>query len=332
MAVMVRPFLDQDAGAVLAIANSAVPYDLEGNEHWLRLRRQFDAIRFQRRHYVALERETQQIIGYGAVEQGQPPDRFRLFLLATPERLHVDVGATLYERLMSDLHALGASTVWMREHQQYHDLLSAMRQSGFVQTQLLWDTRLPLAQAHLAPLLPVVEQVAGRGIVINTVMEERSRDPNLAQHLHELYNIAQSDVYQPIDFETFLQRLEQSGIVPQGFFLARQDDAYLGLSALARMEAAPAQAVQLWTGVRPLYRRQGIATALRVCTIEAAQRLGYQTLVTYTDHADPIMLALNEKLGFHRWFGYVTLEKTLEGTNGRIHSAAPSAQFKTFSA
>jgi mycothiol synthase len=332
MEVMLRPFLDQDAAAVLAIANAAVPYDREGNELWMRLRRQFDAIRFQRRHYVALERETQQIIGYGAIEQGQPQPRFRLFLLATSEWLHAGVGAALYKRLMGDLHALGAGIVWMREHQQHHDLLSFMRQSGFVQTQLLWDARLTLAQAQLAPLLPVVEQVAARGIVIDTVMEERRRDPHLVQHLHELYNVAQSDIYQPIGFETFVQRLEQPGIMPQGFFLARQGDEYLGLSVLARMDAAPEQAVQYWTGVRPLFRRQGIATALRICTIEAAQRLGYQTLVTYTDHADPIMLALNEKLGFHRWFGYVTLEKTLEGDNGYNHSAFSFAQFQTFSA
>ena len=311
MAVVLRPFLDQDAGAVLAIANAVIPYDLEGNEHWLRQRRQFNAIRFQRWHYVALERETQQAIGYGAIEQGQPRERFRLFLLATPEHLRAGVGQRLYEQLMSDLDASGAHTVWMRENQRDQSLVALMREWGFVQTQLLWDARLSLAQTPLAPLLPVVEQVAARGIIIDTVMEERRRNPRLAACLHELYNIAQSDVYQPIDFETFLQRLEEPGIVPHGFFLARQGDEYLGLSVLARVEGVPEQAQQFWTGVRPLFRRQGIATALRICTIEAAQRLGYRTLVTYTDHADPIMLALNEKLGFHRWFGYVTLEKTL---------------------
>ncbi len=311
MAVVLRPFLDQDAEAVLGIANAVMPYDLEGNRHWLRMRRQFDAIRFHRRHYVALDQQTQLAVGYGAIEQEPEPDRFRLFLLTYPAMLEQGVGEALYARLMEDLRTLNARAVWLREYQQAQALLSFLRQRGFEQTQLLWDLRLPLAQVDLGALLPVVEQVAARGISINTVLEERSRDPALAQRLHELFNAAQSDVYQPLSFERFVQRLAEPGILPQAFFIARDGTRYIGLSVLARMEGLAEQAVQHWTGVLPDYRRQGIATALRVCTFEAAQRLGYHTLVTYTDHADRIMLAFNEKLGFRRQFGYVTMTKTL---------------------
>lgn len=316
MAVMVRPFLDQDADGVLAVANSAVPFDLEGNEHWLRLRRQFDAIRFLRRHYVSFERETQRITGYGAIEQGPEPDQFRLLLMTALYDLTHGVGETLYDRLMADLRVLNADLVWMREHHTDQALLRFVTGRGFVQTRFTWDLRLALGSLDLAPLLPVVEQVAARGIVIDTVLEERRRNPQLAQQLHELYNAAQSDAYQPLSFQAFAQRMDEPAILPNCFFLARQGEQYIGLSALARMEAAPEQAVQRWTGVRPEFRRQGIATALRVCTIEAAQRLGYRTLFTYTNHTDPVMLAFNEKLGFQRRFGYVTLEKTLISAGG----------------
>jgi mycothiol synthase len=314
MAVMLRPFLDQDAGAVLAVANSAVPFDLEGNEYWLRLRRQFDAIRFQRRHYVAFERETQRITGYGAIEQGPEPEQFRLLLIAALHELTHGVGEALYGRLMDDLRVLNAEMVWIREHHTDQALIRFVTGRGFVQTRFTWDLRLSLETLDLTPLLPVIEQVAARGVVINTVLEERRRNPQLAQHLHELYNAAQSDAYQPLSFQAFAQRMDEPAILPNCFFLARQGEQYIGLSALARMEAAPEQVVQQWTGVRPEFRRQGIATALRVCTIEAAQRLGYRTMFTYTDHSDPVMLAFNEKLGFTRRFGLVTLEKTLTGT------------------
>ena len=315
MAVMLRPFLDQDAAGVLAVVNSAVPFDLEGNEHWLRLRRQFDAIRFQRRHYVAFERETQRIAGYGAIEQGPEPERFRLFLVTALHDLARGVGEALYERLIDDLRGLHAGLVWMREHHTDQALLKFVTQRGFVQTRLTWDLRLAPDTLDLSLLLPVVEQVAARGIVINTVLEERRRDAQLHYRLHELYNAAQSDTYQPLSFQAFVQRMDEQAILPNCFFLARQGEQYIGLSALARMDAAPEQAVQLWTGVRPEFRRQGIATALRVCTIEAAQRLGYRTLFTYIDHSDPVLLAFNEKLGFQRRFGYVTLEKTLAGAS-----------------
>ena len=40
MALLLRPFVEQDGEAVLTIANTSIPFDLEGNERWLRLRQQ----------------------------------------------------------------------------------------------------------------------------------------------------------------------------------------------------------------------------------------------------------------------------------------------------
>lgn len=313
MAFLLRPFIEQDSEAVLAIANTAIPYDLEGNERWLRLRQQFDERRFIRRHYSVFDDELQQIIGYGGIEQqGPDPQRLRMYLLVYPALLQQGAGEQLYQHLLRDLRAVRATSLWMREYQQDIELLSFMNVRGFVQTQLVWDLRLSLAKAGVARLLPTLEHVATRGILIATLAEERNRDANLPLRLHELFNAAQADVFQPLPFETFRQRLEQPGTLPQGFFIARDGPLLIGMSALERMAGQPEHAVQSWTGVRPQYRRQGVATALRLCTIDAAQRLGFQTLVTYTDHTDPLMLALNEKLGFHRWFGFVTLEKTLD--------------------
>jgi mycothiol synthase len=314
MSLILRQYLDQDGGAVLAIANTAIPYDLDGNERWMRVRQQFDERRFLRRQYVVTDDEMKQVVGFGAIEQqGPDPRRFRLFLVVYPAMLHQGAGDLLYQRLLHNARSLHAASLWMREYQQDTELIDFMIARGFMQTQLVWDLRLSLTRTSVVgKLLPTLEQVAARGIVIATLAEERSRSPNLMQRLHELFNAAQADVFQPTPYEAFRQRLESPGTVPQGFFIARDGERLIGLSMLERMEGQLSQAVQGWTGVLPAYRRQGIATALRLCTVDAAQRQGFQTLITYTDHADPLMLALNEKLGFHRWFGYVTLEKSLE--------------------
>src|SRR5579885_2625569 len=258
MSLMLRQYLDQDGGAVLAIANTAIPYDLDGNERWMRVRQQFDERRFLRRQYVVVDDEVNQVVGFGAIEQqGPDPTRFRLYLVVYPVMLHQGAGDLLYQRLLHNARNLHASSLWMREHQQDTELINFMSARGFMQTQLVWDLRLSLTRTSVVgKLLPTLEQ---------------------------------------------------------GFFIARDGERLIGLSVLERMEGQSSQAVQGWTGVLPTYRRQGIATALRLCTIDAAQRQGFQTLITYTDHTDPLMLALNEKLGFHRWFGYVTLEKSLEG-------------------
>lgn len=313
MPFVLRPCIEEDSDAILAIAQAAIPYNPDGNQRWLRERKLVDEQRFLRRHYIVLDSDEQQIVGYGAIEQQDPdPHRLRLYLLAYPGYLRGGVGRALYGHLMADVETLNVSSLWMQEYQQDTELLGFMQERGFVQTGLTRELRLTLAKATVPEMVPILEEVARRGIIITSLEEERQRSRSVAQRLHALYNAVQNDAFAPLAFQAFVQRLDRPRIMPQGFFIAREGDHLIGLSALAYIEGDSVQALQHWTGVLPPYRRQGIATALRLCSIDAVQRLGYQVLLTYTDHSDPIMLALNEKLGFHRLFAYVTLEKTVQ--------------------
>jgi GNAT superfamily N-acetyltransferase len=67
--------------------------------------------------------------------------------------------------------------------------------------------------------------------------------------------------------------------------------------------------VGILTGVRREYRRQGVATALKVQTIAYAKQHGFREIVTKT--ANPAMLSLMEKLGFQHESGEVRLLKAL---------------------
>ncbi|HEY7348478.1 MAG TPA: GNAT family N-acetyltransferase [Ktedonobacterales bacterium] len=314
MAFVLRPFIEEYSEAVLAIAHAAIPYDPEGNQRWLRERKQIDEQLFRRRHYVVVDTDTHDIVGYGAIEQqgSDPPQRLRLYLIVLPGYLRSGVGRALYGRLMSDVETLKVSSLWMQEYQQDTELLGFVQERGFVQTSLIRELRLTLAKANITQMVSIVDRVAARGIIISSLEEERLRSRNIARRLHDLYNAVLDDVYTPLTFQDFVQRLDRPRIMPQGFFIARKDDRLIGLSALAYIEGDPEQALQHWTGVLPDFRRQGIATALRLCTIDAALRLGYKTLTTFTNHSEPITLALNEKLGFHRLFAYVILEKTVQ--------------------
>ncbi len=168
MAFALHPFLDQESQAVLALANAAIPYDLEGNQRWLRLRRQVDEQRLLRRHYVVIDDEARQLVGYGALEQqGPDPQRLRVYLLAYPGFLRRGVGIALYSRLTEDLEKLNVTSLWMQEYHQDSELLGFMHERGFVQTRLTWDLRLPLAKANVSRLLPTLEDLAERGIVID---------------------------------------------------------------------------------------------------------------------------------------------------------------------
>jgi N-acetylglutamate synthase-like GNAT family acetyltransferase len=311
MSYEVRPFLEEHSAAVLAVADAAIPHDPDGNRQWLRSRKQLDQQQFLQRHYIVIN-DIQGIVGYGAMEQ-QESDRqhLRLYLVVYPGYLRSGEGRALYTQLMRDAEALKVTSLWMRSYQQDHELINFMQERGFVQTRLTRELRLNLSRDNIGQMLPLLDEVARRGIVVTSLEDERKRVPDIAQRLHELYNAILDDTFAPLSFPEFIQRLNRPRVMPQGFFVARKDDRLIGLSALAFIEGDPQQAIQHWTGVLHAFRRQHIATAMRLCTIDAAQRQGYQTLVTYTDHRESIMLALNEKLGFHRLFAYVTLEKTL---------------------
>jgi len=64
----------------------------------------------------------------------------------------------------------------------------------------------------------------------------------------------------------------------------------------------PSNVQQLLTGILPEYRRRGIATALKMKTIEYAHKHGFRRILTNSEN--PAMQALNAKLGFRPgpWF------------------------------
>ncbi len=312
MAFEIRHFLPAYSEAVLAVAHAAIPYDPGGNQRWMRERQQVNEQLLLRRHYIVAG-NGEGVVGYGAIEQ-QPPDsrqRLRLYLVVYPGYLRSGAGRMLFGQLMKDIEDLKVASLWMQEYQKDDELLGFMSERGFVQTRLTWEWRLTLSRTNVGQRVSILEEVAQQNILITSLEEERLRAPNVAARLHELYNAIQEDAFAPLTFQEFLQRLDRPSIMPQGFFVARDGERLIGLNTLAYIEGDSEQALQHWTGVLPAYRQRHIATALRLCSIDMAQRLGYQTLVSYNAHRESILQTLNEKLGFHRLFGYVTLEKTV---------------------
>ena len=65
------------------------------------------------------------------------------------------------------------------------------------------------------------------------------------------------------------------------------------------------------TGVVRAYRRPGIATALKVRTIEYARSVGAETIVTSNEENNP-MYTLNLKLGFEPKPAWISYQETVD--------------------
>jgi GNAT superfamily N-acetyltransferase len=92
----------------------------------------------------------------------------------------------------------------------------------------------------------------------------------------------------------------EAGRRPDALFIAVKGNLYLGYSGM----------FALGTAVRPEFRNKGIATALKVHSIHYAHQAHITSAMTCT--ASPIMLAINEKLGYRRELVEIRMMRPLD--------------------
>jgi len=217
------------------------------------------------------------------------------------------VGQGLLNHLTNQARIRENVGVHMRARLDYPHALSFLAQRGFTETHRMYGLRLAVQHADLAPFWPHVQHLAARGMIITTLVAERHQNPAYVRQLHELHNAVAPDwpdpervPFTPVAFDDFARRLErETQACPGAFFIAKAGSTaigYCGLSALG-------------TAVHPGYRRQGVATALKVTAIADAQQRGQATVFTCT--ANPAMLAINKKLGYQHETVEVRLGKSI---------------------
>jgi len=312
-----RPLITKDWLPIKTMAHARQQSDVPGNNLWLHRRQNFDEARYIRRQYVAEDASAGQILGFGSIEQSIYLPKYRLFIVTDPRWLKLGVGDLLLERLMSDLKEANAVTVSCREYASQTELLAFLKSRGFKESDRVLDMRLEVADVSL--FQHVVEKAKDRGITITSLAEERSRDPRCVEKLYELTTILHDDDpgRGPFALPAYNAReaklwLEMPYVLPDAYFIARHGDLYVGVSDVTLFEALPGGLTQRFTGVRREYRRQGIATALKLHAIEYARLHEYKIIQSFNRPIQSAILTLNQKLGFHVLSTNVTLEKCLK--------------------
>lgn len=309
-----RPLVAPDWKPVAEIAHQVEPDFRAQDDIWLRLRQQFDETKFIRRHYVAEHFETRRLLGYGSIEQGPELDRYRMFLIVGPEWLRAGVGDLLFDQLLNDLRALKAKSAWVRHYSHLSDILAFLRHRDFEEKIFIWDLRWYVDNARIDSV--GVEPATASGITLTNFAEESAQDPNAIHKLHEFLNVVKADdprrqPFTPRSFESVVAWFKRPDVFADACFIARHGDRYVGFTDLNLMEPLPGGIFAGFTGVAREYRRQGIGTALKLRAFNYAQARGYKSIRTFNHPSQIAILSLNEKLGFKREFGYVTLERVL---------------------
>jgi N-acetylglutamate synthase-like GNAT family acetyltransferase len=134
-----RPFgeenVEQDYALLHTLSNFQVPQDPKGNLEWQYNRRAYDESKRTRRHYIAHEQSTGQPIAYAAIEQQENNSTvYRLFLVFNPDEwTFSEIGTFLYQHLLRDARAMGATSLVLVEYADDFRFLKFLSEHGFIE-------------------------------------------------------------------------------------------------------------------------------------------------------------------------------------------------------
>lgn len=197
--------------------------------------------------------------------------------------------------------------------------ISFAEKLGARKSEHIYDSVVDPRPFELGPYEPLIEKLRSEGIRFFT-FADTSQDEAAKRKLHELYSAAEADMPHALpecrrsyeDFERgFLQAWWWK---PEGFWLAADGDQWVGLAAIAIIKDQKAFNEQ--TGVASGYTGRGIATALKVLSMNWCREQGVTQLRTSNHDGNDAMLAINRKLGYKPEPGWLRYDLHLEDGNG----------------
>jgi GNAT superfamily N-acetyltransferase len=310
-AVRVRPSAEADLAAYVALRNRAY------GDNWLTEDEAHNLAERAARGGLALRRlvaedAAGQLLGFAMV-MGR--ERCRLDVGVEPTARRRGIGELLWRAALAELRAVGATAV----HSSWFDATAQeawrfLSKRGFVEAQRAYGSELDLAELDPARFAELEARLAAEGVLFEPLPTDREA----LRRVHALHEACRMDqpgeTRRPIPFEEWLVAMvDAPGALPDGWVLARQGDAYVGLTVLDARGGEPACLHQGFTGVLPSHRGRGIATALKVRAAAWARGRGYRRIRTDNSCLNGAMLKVNEKIGFRRVSERVSMERVLRG-------------------
>jgi len=237
-------------------------------------------------------------------------------VLVSPAHRRRGIGTHLLDCIVRESVGLELRSLRAVAREQQHGLLTFLQGRGFAEQQRSWTLELDVETASVERFHTSVARAEAGGITFSTMAAERASDPEYALKVHEIWCDVSADQpgydsTQRPPFEPFREWLERPWRLTDGCFIAKDGDRYVGLCMLQGRSETAGALLQNITGVRRGYRRRGLATAMKVLTIDYARRQGDRLIRTTNNSQNLPMLHLNEAIGFRREQGTVTLAREL---------------------
>lgn len=298
-----RPFdpTEEEYQAIAHVYNLAKPHQPGSAVSWQHWDKHRDPGRLFRRYVVEVDAE---IIGYGFSMKSDPNlanYRFAIFLHPehqTPELINVFYHYVIEKYMRNKPDSL---VTQVREDEIFK--LDWLGQNGFYQVMRYPVSILDVSDFDPVPYEALLDRLAQQGIKIHSLAELQEGDPDWQQRIYELDSLLNRDVpssqpFVPLPFSLYAKtEFEDPHFMPECWFVAMDGKKYVGLTTLEKGTESLEILYTGFTGVHRAYRRRGIATALKVRSIQFAGRLGTRLIQSNNEENNP-MFQLNLQLGF----------------------------------
>lgn len=254
-------------------------------------------------HRLMLVDSEGQIAGFCNISRN-PWDEagsYHCWLIIDPKLRNQGLGSMLYQAMISYLKELGATKIKSDVRDDLPDSLHFAKQRHLEKRAHLFQSSLDLHAFDIAPFEDTVPQVEATGIRFATLADYEDSEA-VRRKLYELTMIIERDIPDSEDdlpeFDDWCQYVfGDETQQPDTRILAISGDEWIGLAVL-RYTAGSDYMYHAISGIHPDYRGRKLGQALKVLTINCANRYGVRKLVTDNHSANGPMIAINKKFGY----------------------------------
>ena len=256
------------------------------------------------RHVVAAS-DSGSIMGWALLNRpaNQPENQGFTSLIVHPNHRGVGIGSALIEDVFAYCRTIGLSQLKSRIKDDEPAWLAWAVSKGFSIERHSYRSSIKLHNFDATPYENLIAKLTYEDIIFTTLHDLGDTEVN-RRFYYEADCKAAIDIPGEDSVETWEQfsteNFESEGYRPQGMHVAMDGGIIVGV-AHSWLDVGRNRMVNAMTGVIPEYRGRGIATALKVKTIEYARDCGVSEILTQNDSENAPMLAINEKLGYKRW-------------------------------